>query len=390
MSAYVLVSGDFTTWGGMDRANYALAWHLADRVGASVHLVGHSVAAPLVEHPCVTWHRVPKPLNRYALGGPLLAWKGRCVSSILARQGARVVVNGGNCAWPDVNWVHAVHAAWENRAAYAPTLSRLGAASLKYAAKRAERRALRMASLVLTNSRQARQQVIDGVGLPEDRVHAVYYGIDPEVFRPIDVSERVSARRRWGWPEERPIVAFIGALGRDRNKGFDVLFAAWEQLCKDSEWDADLVVAGAGAEVEVWRRLAAAAGLSERVRMLGFTKQIPDLLAAADALVSPTRYDAYGLGVHEALCRGLPAFVTRSAGIAERYPADLSDLLLCDPPNPVDLAQRLRRWRSDIPGYSVRVARFGATLRQRTWLDMAREIVALLEASTHSTVRIAT
>ena len=25
---------------------------------------------------------------------------------------ARVVVNGGNCAWPDINWVHAVHAAW--------------------------------------------------------------------------------------------------------------------------------------------------------------------------------------------------------------------------------------------------------------------------------------
>ena len=247
-----------------------------------------------------------------------------------------------------------------------------------------------MASLVLTNSQRARQQVIDSVGLPPERVHAVYYGIDPEVFRLPDASERASARKKWGWPEGRPIVAFIGALGRDRNKGFDVLFAAWDQLCKDSRWDADLVVAGAGLEVELWRRLAAAAGLSERVRLLGFTKQIPDLLAAADALVSPTHYDAYGLGVQEALSRGLPAFVTRSAGIAERYPADLADLLLRDPPDPVDVAQRLRLWRSDMPGYSGRVAHFGAMLRQRTWADMASEIVALLEASTHSTVRTAT
>ena len=26
--------------------------------------------------------------------------------------GARVLVNGGNCDWPDINWVHYVHHAW--------------------------------------------------------------------------------------------------------------------------------------------------------------------------------------------------------------------------------------------------------------------------------------
>ena len=38
----------------------------------------------------------------------------------------------------------------------------------------------------------------------------------------------------------------------------------------------------------------------------------------------PARYEAYGLAVHEALCRGLPALVSASAGVAERYPADLA------------------------------------------------------------------
>ena len=40
---WILVSGDFTTWGGMDRANYELAWHLAEREGVETHLVSHFV-----------------------------------------------------------------------------------------------------------------------------------------------------------------------------------------------------------------------------------------------------------------------------------------------------------------------------------------------------------
>src|SRR5262245_51363851 len=61
MNPYLLVSGDFTTWGGMDRANYALADYLA-RQGNEVHLVAHRVAPGLSERPNVIFHRVPKIL----------------------------------------------------------------------------------------------------------------------------------------------------------------------------------------------------------------------------------------------------------------------------------------------------------------------------------------
>ena len=40
MTRWVLATGDFTTWGGMDRANHALASYLA-RSGREVHLVAH-------------------------------------------------------------------------------------------------------------------------------------------------------------------------------------------------------------------------------------------------------------------------------------------------------------------------------------------------------------
>jgi hypothetical protein len=85
--------------------------------------------------------------------------------------------------------------------------------------------------------------------------------------------------------------------------------------------------------------------------------------------------------VHEGLCCGLPAFVTRCAGVAERYPADLSDLLLNDPPDAEDIVRRLLRWRADMAGHAARVAPFGRMLRERSWKDMAEEIVGLLETT---------
>lgn len=363
----------------MDRANYELARYLAHEVGAAVHLVSHRVAPPLVEHPRVTWHRVPKPMGSYTLGGPCLALWGRQLARRLAARGARVIVNGGNCTWPDVNWVHAVHGAWNCRHNEAPATFRMRATVRKGMARWSEKRAVRAASLVLTNSQRARRQVIDLLGVAPERVHTVYYGIDSHAFRPATPEARIAARRELGWSSTRPVVVFIGALGYDRNKGFDVLFAAWESLARDPEWNVGLVVAGPGREVDLWRRRVAEAGLGDQVRLLGFTKLVPEILAAADALISPTHYDAYGLAVHEALCAGLPAFVTRTAGIAERYPDDLQDLLLSYPPDASDLVARLRQWRSAPQGYAERVARFGARLRTRTWSDMASDIVELLE-----------
>jgi glycosyltransferase involved in cell wall biosynthesis len=363
----------------MDRANYELAWYLADHLGAAVHLVSHRVVSPLAEHPRVTWHRVAKPMQSYALAGPLLARGGYRIARQFAATGARVIVNGGNCPWADVNWVHAVHAAWPNRDREAPAFFRLRNRWFKYRARRAERRAVRRARLVVTNSRRTRQDVIDRLGVAADRVQVVYLGVDAGIYKSCDLRERAAIRNRLGLAQNRPIVLFVGSLGRDRNKGFDVLFTAWQQLCKEPDWNADLMAAGRGSEVELWRHRVAAAGLSERVRFLGFTRQVPELLSACDALVSPTHYDAYGLSVHEALCCGLPAFVTRTAGVAERYPSELADLLLNDPPDPIDLAARLRRWFRDRGGYQARVAPFGEMLRQRTWTDMAAEMADLME-----------
>ena len=102
-----------------------------------------------------------------------------------------------------------------------------------------------------------------------------------------------------------------------------------------------LVVAGTGPDLPHWKRRVAESGETAISVCSDSPRAFPTVLAAADALVSPTRFEPYGMGVHEAICCGLPAFVTRCAGVAERFPAQLDGLLLDDPPDAAQLCERL-------------------------------------------------
>jgi glycosyltransferase involved in cell wall biosynthesis len=376
---FMIVTGDFVKTGGMDRANYALADYISRQFNGQgtdapqLHLVAHRIDPTLKSSPTVQWHQVKKPVNSYFLGSFLLAQQGQQVARTVAKMGGQVIVNGGNCSWGDINWVHYVHAAYEpvqNTGA----LRKIKGTIDRQRSLATEAKALNAARLVIANSERTRQDLIEKLGLSPTKIKVCYYGNDPQMFYPALPAERQQLRQSLGWDLTKPVVLFIGALG-DRRKGFDTLFAAWEQLCQASSWNAQLKVIGRGAELPIWQQRVEAAGLGQQIEFLGFRKDVPNLMRAADCLVAPTRYEAYGLGVHEALCCGLPAIVSAGAGVAERYPTDLKHLLLQDPDNPEELAQRLLAWHQGLGQAQDSMADFAACLRNYTWDHMAAEII---------------
>ncbi len=369
MTEWLLIAGDFTPLGGMDRANHALALALASGPGDTVHLVAHRVWPDLATHAAVHVSHVARPFGSHLLGAPLLARAGEGSARRLGSS-ARVVANGGNADTGDVNWVHYVHAAHEP-VAHGIRRHVQSRATHRYDLKR-ERTALRRARRIICNSERTARDVRERVGVEPSRVRVVYYGSDPAQFPEILGEERMTARRDLGWPTERPVAVFVGALG-DRRKGFDRLFAAWQRLCQDEAWDVTLAVVGAGSELDAWRQRTIEAQIDRHVTFLGFRADVPRVLAAADLLVHPARYEAYGLGVHEAICRGLPAIVSARAGIAELYPAELHDWLIDDVEDEQEIADRIRRWRGDCAAAPARVRAFSERLRARSWAHMASE-----------------
>lgn len=375
---WVLVAGAFLKTGGQDRANYALASYLAEH-HVPVHLVAHSVADDL-RGQTLRCRLAARPLRSDLLGEPFLSRLGQLTARQLTgsspRSSPRVVVNGGNCAWPDVNWVHYVHAAFD-RPLDGPWSTRL---RMRLSHRRwlaAERTALTRARLIVANSRRTRDDLIGQLGIAEDRIHVVYYGIDAEQFRPASPEERRETRRQLGWRDGRPVALFIGALG-DSRKGFDTVFDAWTLLRRKGTTMPLLVTIGSGALLTAWQQRVEAAGLSDDITFLGFRNDVPQLVRAADLLVSPTRYEAYGLGVHEALCCGLPAIVSARAGVAERYPTELRQLLLDDPYSPGELAVRVRETLSGSDELRPLLAQLSSVLRTRTWNDMAADLVTVV------------
>ncbi len=371
MPLYLLVSGDFRPHGGMDHPNHALASYLAGLPGAEVHLVAHRVEDQLAAHPAVHFHPVARPLDRPWLGKAALERAGQRWASRITARGGRVIVNGGNCRGNDINWVHYVHAAYA-----APAQNRLRRIWQGWKHRRFlldERRCLAPARHIVANSQRTRRDLVERLGLEPERIQVVYYGCDP-AFTGRNAAEHSAARRELGWPEDRPQALFIGALG-DNRKGFDRLYEVWRLLCLDPAWDVDLRAAGRGADLEYWRQRVRAEGMSGQIDLLGFRQDISRLLAAADVLIAPVRYEAYGLAVQEALCRGLPALVSENAGVAERYPPALRELLLPDTEIPECLVGALYGWRRQAATWPDRLAEFSESLRRHDWTAMAQAFI---------------
>ncbi|MFE2430028.1 glycosyltransferase family 4 protein [Streptomyces sp. NPDC059373] len=111
---------------------------------------------------------------------------------------------------------------------------------------------------------------------------------------------------------DRPLLLAVGRL--EPHKGYDTLLEAARGWCA-LEPRPLLVVAGEGSQRAALQRRIDADRLP--VRLLGRRDDIPELLAAADAVVLPSRWEARALIAQEALHAGVPLVATAVGGTPE-------------------------------------------------------------------------
>lgn len=376
MKEWAIITGDLVKTGGMDRANYALADYLARR-GNKTHLIAFRAADELLARPGMVLHRVSKPFGSYTAALPLLHRAGRRLAREISARGGRIVVNGGSSLAHDINWVHYVHAAYEPVVA-SSIARRIATRINRRRSLREERESLHAARIVIANSNRTAKDLHELCNIPRERIHTIYYGIDADAFQPPGDALRAQRRAALGIPESAPVLAFIGAMS-DRRKGFDTLFEAWPAICATLGEQPKLLVIGSGSETKFWQQRVADAEFAN-IRFLGHRADVSHILQAVDLLIAPTRYEAYGLGVHEAICCGGGAIVTATAGVAERFPVELASLLLSDPNDPVELANKVGQWHLHRSTFQARFNQLAEVFRRRSWDDMAAHIVQAAES----------
>src|SRR5579864_480379 len=186
---WLIVAGGFHQRGGMDKANLALAEYLLEN-DTPVHLVTHGAEPHLHNHPLAQVTLVPRPAQSFLLGEFALEIRGITMARRIVSQWpqARVVVNGGNCIWPGINWAHYIHRAWSGPK-HGTLPYRIKATLSDSWAKLTEKAAYRRSQLVITNSKRTSREVVEYFGVDEGRVHTVYLGSDPE-WGPVSEEER--------------------------------------------------------------------------------------------------------------------------------------------------------------------------------------------------------
>ena len=182
-------------------------------------------------------------------------------------------------------------------------------------------------------------------------------------------------------PLEGRYIATVRRLGW--MKGVDLLVSAFALARDQGRIDPEvrLAIGGDGPERE---RLAAqirAAGLDDVVVMLGWQEQagVAALVAGAEAVVVPSRDEAFGIAALEAWRGGSPLIMTTRGGAAEFLTDDV-DALLVDPEDTEALAAALQRVTSE-PALRARLAAAGSDrVRAFTWSRVAGEYARIHDA----------
>ncbi len=204
-------------------------------------------------------------------------------------------------------------------------------------------RSIRRATSIITVSKSTKRDVVELIGIPEERLQTVYPCIDTH-FSNVPSEEGVQAfRQQQGLADG--YILYLGTL--EPRKNITTLIEAFARLRTIYTIREKLVLAGDKgwlyeAIFERVRRL----GLEAEVIFPGFVVDDEQALwySAAAAFVYPSLYEGFGLPVAEALACGVPVVTSNVSSLPEAG----ADLALCiDPYNVEAMAAALYKALTD-------------------------------------------
>jgi glycosyltransferase involved in cell wall biosynthesis len=226
------------------------------------------------------------------------------------------------------------------------------------------RQALHHASRVVAVSKALQHRVLE-LGVPRGRIVVQHNGVSGDRFR---IRDRFEARRAVGISHHGHLVCFVGNLVYE--KGADVLIEALGHLRSLGATDLRVVLIGDGCQKQELLSKATALDFGDRISFVG--RLGPDdvalWMAAADALILPSRREGCPNVVLEALASGRPVVAAAVGGVPELLNDRNGVMVPAD--DPVALARGIagaleRQWDA---------AEVRATVPALTWKKVGRTL----------------
>jgi len=206
---------------------------------------------------------------------------------------------------------------------------------------------------------------LEDAGFSASRVCRGTNGLDMARFHPAEPGDRIRLRRTLGLPESGALILFVGFFSLD--KGAHVLFEAWRRIANGVGAGSSLVYVGSTrsryyeidpALADRIRDAAGREGLANRIVFVEETRVIDQYYRAADVFVFPSRREAFGMALVEAMASGLPCIASRLPGVTDDIVKDGETGLLVEPHDANALAAALARVLTDC-AFASRLGRAG-------------------------------
>lgn len=142
---------------------------------------------------------------------------------------------------------------------------------------------------------------------------------------------RKQIRQNIGVKNQEIVLITVGEMIRRKNHRIIL-----EAMSAINRHDIHLIICGDGELKDYLFKLSKELGISDKVHFLGFRRDIPNVLCAADAFIFPSLWEGLGLAGLEAMYMGIPVIGSRRQGIKD-YVLDNNTGLLFDPQDKYEL-----------------------------------------------------
>jgi glycosyltransferase involved in cell wall biosynthesis len=199
-------------------------------------------------------------------------------------------------------------------------------------------------------------------------------GVDPEKI--LHVPNGISAppppsgadvRAELGIPPGVPVIGTVSVLRPQ--KALDVFIRACAELLRENP-DLRVLLAGDGPLRDELTELVAGLGVQDRLLMLGYRSDAPDVLAALDVAISSSAFEGSPLAVMEYMESARPIVATRVGGVPDLIEDGVHGLLV-EPGDAEALAAATRRMLADPEA----ARRMGEAARERRRREFTVEVM---------------
>ena len=241
-------------------------------------------------------------------------------------------------------------------------------------------RAVKKADRVIVVSESIKQELIERLGTPAEKLRVIYNGVGPQ-FRPFREDERElleEVRQRHNLPEH--FALFVSTI--EPRKNLVRLVEAWAAVKQTPTGrERKLVLAGRRGWLyePIFRRIAELK-LTEEIIWLDFVPEadLPALYNLAELFVFPSLYEGFGIPPLEALACGTPVVTSDNTALKEVFEGAA---VLCKANDTDSITQAILNTLESIDDNRQLVQKLGEEGLKRaqryTWENAASDTLAL-------------